>query len=88
MLTELRIDGANCPACLNTTLDALRAVPGVHDVTTSSAGGCLAVEHDDLDPAQLAELIRTTLHGVTMAGAEVVMVSVDPLVADLHCTHH
>lgn len=87
MRTELRIDGANCPDCLNHTVDVLRATPGVRAVSTSSVGGCLAIEHDDLDPAALSDTIREHLHGITMAGAEIVMVSVDPLVANLHCGH-
>jgi copper chaperone CopZ len=85
--TELRIDGANCSVCLNTTIDALRAVPGVHAVTTSNVDGCLAIEHDDVDPSHLAQTIRANLHGVATYGAELEMVSVDPLVADLHCAH-
>ena len=87
MRTELRIDGANCPTCLNATLDVLRDTPGVSGVTTSSTSGCLAIEHDGLDAPRLAEIVREHLHGVELAGAEIVMVSVDPLVADLHCHH-
>jgi copper chaperone CopZ len=87
MRTELRIDGANCPLCLNATLDALRAIPGVRDIATSSVARCLAIEHDDVDPHSLFDTIREHLHGVAMSGAEIVMVSVDPLVGDLHCNH-
>ena len=88
MLTELRIDGANCSYCLNDTLAALRAAPGVRDVHTSSTSGCLGIEHDDLEPAALVDIVREHLHGVVMSGAEIVMVSVDPLVADIGCCHH
>lgn len=88
MLTEMHIDGANCSYCLNDTLAALRAAPGVRDVTTSSTSGCLAIEHDDLEPEALVRIVREHLHGVAMAGAEVVMTSVEPLVADLGCCHH
>lgn len=88
MLTELRIDGANCSYCLNDTLAALRAAPGVRDVHTSAVSGCLGIEHDDLDPAGLVAIVREHLHGMTMSGAEIVMVSVDPLIADLGCCHH
>jgi len=88
MRTELRIDGANCTSCLNTTIDALRAVPGVNSVNMSSVSGCLAIDHDDVDDRQLVETIRANLHGTEMFGAELKMVSVDPLVADLHCSHH
>jgi hypothetical protein len=88
MQTELTIDGANCADCLNATLDALRASPGVHGVVTSSAAGCLVVDHDDaVDVAGLIDTMRRHLHGVAMSSAEIVMVSVEPLVADLHCGH-
>jgi len=87
MHTELRIEGANCPTCLNATLDALRQLPGVDRVALSSASGCLAIDHAGVDQARLADVIRDRLHGVTTYGAELVMVSVDPLVADLHCSH-
>ena len=88
MRTEMRIDGANCPFCLVATVDALRAVPGVRTVGTSVAAGCLVIEHDDLDPAALGAVIADHLHGVSMSGAEIVMVAVEPLVAELHCGHH
>jgi copper chaperone CopZ len=87
MRTELRVDGANCPLCLNATVEALRAVPGVRRVDTSSVAGCLAIEHDDADADTVARTIREHLHGVAISGAEIVMVSVDPLVADLRCSH-
>lgn len=87
MLTELRIDGANCSYCLNDTIAALRAAPGVRKVDTSAVSGCLAIDHDGVAPATLVELVRQHLHGVALAGAEIVMVSVDPLVVDLGCCH-
>jgi copper chaperone CopZ len=88
MVTEMRIDGANCPICLNTTLDALRAVPGVQHVSMSSVEGCVAIDHDDVDVATLVDTIRGHLHGIVMYGAEFEMVSIDPVVAELRCGHH
>lgn len=88
MHTELQIEGANCPVCLNATLEALRVTPGVRSVATSASGGCLAIDYDDLDMSTLIDTVRDHLHGVAMSSAEFVMVSVDPLVADLHCQHH
>ena len=90
METELRIDGANCPTCLNATIDALRATPGVHRVAAASADGCLAIVHDDLDVGSLVDTIRAHLHGqgVGTSSAEIVIVSVEPLVAELRCDHH
>ncbi|HWL41374.1 MAG TPA: hypothetical protein VNQ73_00420 [Ilumatobacter sp.] len=87
MRTELRVGGANCATCLNETLDALRAMPGIRAVTASSTAGCLAIEHDDVPVEQLASTIQNHLHGVAMYGAEIVMVSVEALVADLYCGH-
>ncbi len=87
MRTELRIDGANCPICLNETLAALRSSPGVEDVEASSTSGCLLIDHDDVDVATLIATARSHLHGVAMASAEIVMVSVEPLVVELHCDH-
>jgi len=88
MHTELRIEGANCPTCLNATLDALRATSGVRHATTSSVAGCLAIDHDGLEVSALIDQVREQLHGVAMSAAEIVMVSVEPLVAELHCSHH
>lgn len=88
MQTELRIDGANCPTCLNATIDALRATPGVRHVATSGTDGCLAIDHDDLEVSSLVDTVREHLHGVDRASAEIVMVSVEPLVATLNCQHH
>lgn len=87
MHTEMRIDGANCPACLNATLDVLRSLPGVRAVDTVSSDGCLAVDHDGTDAGQLTAAIRDELHGVEVYGAELMMVSVDPLVVDCQCHH-
>ena len=87
MRTELRIEGADCPLCLNRALDVLRATPGVRDVVASSVDGCVAIEHDDVDLAKLVDILGTHLHGVEMAGAEIVMVSVEPLIASLQCGH-
>ena len=87
MKTELRIEGADCPMCFNRALDVLRATPGIGDVVASRVGGCVAIEHTGIDPAELVTILRTHLHGVEMAGGEIVMVSVDPLVANLHCDH-
>ena len=87
MHTELRIEGADCPFCINSTVDALGSLDGVRQVSVSSVAGCLAIDHDDLDVAALIGVVRDRLHGVAMAGAEIVMVSVEPLVVDLHCAH-
>lgn len=88
MLTELRVAGANCPQCFNATLDALRDCAGVQSVRGSTMSACLAIDHDDgVDLPDLLESVRGLLHGVGQSSAEVVMVSVEPLVVDLHCTH-
>ncbi len=87
MRTELRVDGANCPLCLNDLIDRLRSVDGVNSVTSSISEGCIAIDHDSLAPADLVELIGTSLHGIALASNEIVMSTVSPVVSVLHCSH-
>lgn len=87
MRTELRVDGANCPLCLNALLDRLRSVPGVNSVTSSISEGCIAVDHDDAAGKDLLEVIGTSLHGIALASNEIVMTTVKPVVTVLHCSH-
>jgi len=46
MQTSLRIEGANCSACFNETLDALTTIDGVRSVQGSFAGPCRDIDHD------------------------------------------
>ena len=87
MHTNLRVDGANCSFCLNDVVDHLRTVDGITSVESSVSEGCIAIEHDDLDVAELVETIGTSLHGVTMAANEIVMSPIDPIISVLHCSH-
>jgi copper chaperone CopZ len=87
-VTEIAIDGANCPWCFNETIDELRAQPGVRSVTASISAQCLRVEHAGSDPAHLIETVRQHLRADAMFGAEHEMVNVEPRVADLRCTRH
>lgn len=87
MLTNLRIDGANCPLCLNELIDRLRSVDGVKSVNSSISEGCIAIDHDGLGQADLIELIGTSLHGIALAANEIVMSTVHPVVSVLHCGH-
>lgn len=87
MRTELRVDGANCPLCLNDLIDRLRSVDGVNSVTSSISAGCIAIDHDSLAPADLVELIGMSLHGIALASNEIVMSTVSPVVSVLHCSH-
>jgi len=87
MYTNLRVDGANCPFCLNDVIDHLRNVDGITSVDSSISQGCIAIEHDDLDVAGLINTIGTMLHGVIMAANEIVMSPIDPVVSVLHCSH-
>lgn len=86
--TEMIIEGANCSVCLNKTLDELRLQPGVISAHLSATDRCLKVEHIDADTDHLVEVVRVTLHGITKYGNEIVMVEVDPAVAQIHCSHH
>lgn len=46
MQTSLRIEGANCSACFNETLDPLTPTDGVLRVQGSFAGPCIDIDHD------------------------------------------
>ena len=85
--TEIIINGANCPFCLNDTLEKLRSQPGVVDARLSATDHCLRVEHEGSDSRPYVDVVRSTLHGIATYGNELVMVEVDPEVASLHCTH-
>ena len=83
----MRVDGANCPLCLNDLIDRLRSVDGVNSVTSSINEGCIAIDHDSLAPAELIDLIGASLHGIAFASNEIVMSTVGPVVSVLHCAH-
>ena len=83
----MRVDGANCPLCLNDLIDRLRSVDGVNSVTSSISEGCIAIDHDSLTPADLVNSIGTSLHGIALASNEIVMSTVCPVVSVLHCAH-
>lgn len=87
MRTEVVIQGANCPFCLNETLELLRATPGVQSVEASSSAGCLVVVHDSTDEETLVDLMHAHLHGIAKAGNEIVMTEVGPTVRILGCSH-
>ena len=86
-ITEIVVDGANCPFCLNDTLEKLRSHPGVVDARLSATDHCIRVEHEGSDSQPYVDVVRSTLHGIAKYGNELVMVEVDPEVASLHCTH-
>jgi hypothetical protein len=86
--TEITIVGANCPWCLDETLDLLRREPGVVSVDANIADECLRVRHRDVAVDRLLAVIRGHLLADDTSSAEHVMVEIDPAVADLHCTHH
>jgi hypothetical protein len=88
LTTEMRIEGANCPYCLNEAIDRLRHEPGVHGVHASSTDGCLVVEHEGIDQDRLIGIATEQLHGTAVSSNETVMLHVDASVAELHCRHH
>ncbi len=87
MRTNLRVDGANCPFCLNDVIDHLRTIDGISAVNSSITEGCIAIDHEGLDEAEFVDMIRASLHGVTMASNEIVMSTIDPVISVLHCAH-
>jgi hypothetical protein len=86
-ITEIVVTGANCPWCLEQTLEVLRDEPGVIGARASSTGHCLSIEHHDVEAEHLLEVVRANLHGYDRTPAETLMVQIDPHVASLHCTH-
>jgi copper chaperone CopZ len=87
MRTEVTIDGADCPYCLNETIEHLRSMAGVQSVEASSVSRCLVVEHADLDVDALVAAMHEHLHGVGTSGTEIVMTEVGPTVRLLGCSH-
>lgn len=88
MHTNLRVDGANCPLCLNELVDRLRSVDGIRSVNSSISDGCVAIDHDNiLTRSDLVGLIGVSLHGTDMASNEIVMSTIDPVVTMLQCAH-
>lgn len=87
MRTELGVDGADCSFCWNDVIEKLGDLDGVSNVTGSITAGCIAIEHDDIDPAALVAMVRTSLHGIAMSANEIVMSSIDPVVVISPCTH-
>jgi hypothetical protein len=86
-ITEISIAGANCPWCLDETVDRLRREPGVAAVDSHIGRQCLRVHHQGVAVDRLLAMIRGHLHADDMSSAEHVMVEIDPRVADLHWTH-
>lgn len=87
MQSSLRIDGANCPACFNETLDALGRLDGVRSVRGSVAGPCIDIDHDGALEA-ITGLIRERLHGVEMFANEIRMVPLEPVELTETCLQH
>jgi len=87
-LFEVRIEGANCPQCLEATKSRLRAEDGVTAVSSSMSGTCLKIEHHGLARQRLSGILQDQLHGWDVAlNGEIVIVTITPEVADLHCGH-
>jgi hypothetical protein len=87
MHTELRMDGAICPICLNNAMDALLDLNGVHTVQASISAGCLSIDHDFASPDVLVDVVRSTVYAVTMSANEIVMSPIEPVVTTLCCDH-
>ena len=85
--TEIRIVGANCPWCLNDTIERLRDHPGVVDAHASMSEQCLRIEHHDVPVEELVTLLHRYLHGTELSSVEPVMIEVDARLAAIHCRH-
>jgi hypothetical protein len=88
IVTEIAVPGANCPWCLQETLERLRGEPGVLSADANLAGQCMTIRHRDVALDRLLAVIGGHLRGDQVNSIERVMVDIDPVVAELHCTHH
>jgi hypothetical protein len=86
-VTEIEVVGADCPWCLNDTLDRLRTIDGVTGVHASMTGRCIQVLHHQAHVPSLLAVVRTTLHGTSTFSNELEMVAIDPHVAPTSCAH-
>ena len=84
---EIKVAGADCPWCLNDTLDQLRAITGVTGVHASMTGMCIKVAHVNADVPSLLAVVRSSLHGTGLSSNELEMVKIDPQPSELQCTH-
>ncbi len=84
---EISVVGADCPWCLNRTLDQLRDVTGVTGVHASMTGTCIEVAHLDADVPSLLAVVRSCLRGTASSSNEMEMVAIDPQPSDLGCAH-
>lgn len=88
MQTMIRVENANCSYCMNAVKDDLLARPRVHDVQLSAVAGCLVVDHDHDDPAELVELLHQSLHGWEAASnGEIIEVTTASVISD-RCEWH
>jgi hypothetical protein len=75
----------DCSFCLENVIEALRALPDVRDVETSS--GCLVVTHHETDVASLLQTVADRGHRIARtASGEIVMGSIDAAEVD-SCRH-
>ncbi len=88
MITTITLDKANCPTCFTDTLRVLGHIEGVANVTASSAGPCIEIDHGEGILDAVMSTVREHLHGVEVFGNEIMMVSVDAVINPTGCTHH
>lgn len=91
MQTVIKLGDSNCPWCLNAMVEHLRVRPRVREVQINASAGCLVVNHDHDDVAELLADIGEVLRGsVEMSNGEVVMIALRPSIV-LECPsagHH
>ncbi len=78
MHTVVQLGNSNCSWCVNAMIEHLRARPLVREVRSSMTTGCLEVDHDYADEAELVAGIHDDLRGWVKAdNGEAVMVELD-----------
>lgn len=72
MQTELlKVTGMTCGGCTSNVTHALKAIPGVSDVTVSLSAGEATVRYDErqTSPEQLKAAVKGAGYGVDVANA-------------------
>jgi copper chaperone len=67
----LNVTGMTCDGCTSKVANALKAIPGVHDVVVSLSTGEAAVRYDEqlTSPDQLKSAVKGAGYGVDMVKA-------------------
>ncbi len=88
MRTQLKVERSNCTVCTLNLAKALMERPRVDRVQTSAVPGCIVIDHNSDDVAELQAVVDRLLHGFEAASnGEIVMITTSAEVRST-CPHH